>query len=217
MENDERMQRLAAERTALDELARQSSILSFEATGEPPSEYRVTFRGKGLTRGSVVGGEVETGEQHELEIRLGYSYPEYAPDLRILSPIFHPNVSSIGYVRPEEIGLEWQKDMLLDVICERLWDVIRGAYVKPEASMNFTASRWYEQQKQMALPVDPRALRDRGVVSGDHVVHYERGPARPEPAREGVLYIADDAPPPPPRPVPPPKQGKNDDVLYIGD
>jgi ubiquitin-protein ligase len=213
MWNEEQSKRLVAEHEVMRSLAKQGSILEFETVGDPPTEYKVKLHGKGITRGSSFGGEVEYGDTHEFEIRLGYSYPDRPPDIRFLTPIFHPNISSSGYVRPEECGLDWAKEMTLDVVCERLWDLVRGAYVDVEKGGNYSAKRWFAEQKKVALPVDNRPLRDRGAPTAANVIRYERGPASGKSASGDVLYIGDETP----TPQIPKKRRDEKDVLYIGD
>lgn len=217
MWSDEQAKRLAAEHKVMRDLAMQSNILEFETVGNPPEEYKIKLRGKGISRGSSFGGEVEYLDEHEIRIRLGYVFPERPPEIRFLTPIFHPNVSSIGYVRPEECGLEWQEDMTLDVLCERLWDVVRGAYVNEENSTNYSAKSWFAEQKEVQMPLDPRPLRDRGTPPTGSVAHYQRGPAAAEPKSDDILYISDETPAPAPPRTSPRKPPKEDDILYIGD
>jgi ubiquitin-protein ligase len=221
MPSDDRSERLAAELEVMQGLARQSSILEFETKGDPPEEYKVTLRGKGLSRTSTYGGDVQCVDVHEFEIRLGYTFPQRPPEVRWLTPIFHPNVSTIGYVRLAECGLQWVEKMTLDVVCERLWDLARGAYVNVERSMNYSAKKWYSQECDIALPVDHRPLRDRGGPPPGNVIRYRRGPAGKEAAPGEILYIGDDTATPPPPPPPPetPRRRRKDDeeILYIGD
>lgn len=218
MPSDDRSKRLAAELKVMRALAQQSSILEFETKGDPPEEYKVTLRGKGLSRTSTYGGDVQCVDVHELQIRLGYTYPRRPPEVRWLTPIFHPNVSTIGYVQLEDCGLQWVEKMTLDVVCERLWDLARGAYVNVEKSMNYSARKWYSEKCDIALPVDHRPLRDRGGPPPGNVIRYRRGPAGKEPAPGEILYIGEDTSRPPPRPKPRPRRRKDeDDILYIGD
>lgn len=221
MSRDDRSKRLAAELRVMQALAQQSSILEFESEGDPPEEYKVTLRGKGLSRGSSYGADVECVDLHEFQIRLSYAFPRRPPEVRWLTPIFHPNVSSVGSVRLEECGLQWVEKMTLDVVCERLWDLARGAHVDLEKSANYAAKKWYADECDLALPVDPRPLRDRGGPPPGNVIRYQRGPAGREAADDEVLYIGEDTPPPSPRPSPPktprPRRDDDDEILYIGD
>lgn len=239
MSSDQRNQRLAEDRAALEAVKAASTIFAFEAKGDPPDRYTITFRGRGLARASSTShGDAEIVELHRCDVRLPYSYPERPPDIRWLTPIFHPNISFSGYVNLREIGLAWDRELGLDVVCEHLWDVARGASCNLEAATNYSARRWYaEQGEKFGLPVDSRPLRDRAAPQAANVVRYRRrGAAEPEAphrvelenAVDEVLYIGEDTPPQeppvyvvPPIRVRPPEPGRDaesgdDDLFYIG-
>lgn len=225
MEPTERDARLVAEYEALRSLKSASSLFDFEAEGELPENYLLIFRGKGLARDVAANSNVEFVELHRVEIRLPFSYPESPPDIRWLTSIFHPNVSYSGFVNLREIGLPWEKDLGLDAVAERLWDVARMAYMAEEQASNYAAKKWFREQQEFALPVDARPLRDLSSGAVSNVVHYERREGRrvvpPSSAQRGdVLYIGDDTPTPelPIRVAPARPTAANDgDVLYIGD
>jgi ubiquitin-protein ligase len=219
MSSGDQSQRLAAELELMRALAEKSSILEFETDGDPPKVYKVKLRGRGISRVTHAGEEVEYAELHQIEIRLGYAFPERPPEVRWLTPIFHPNVSVIGHVRLEDCGLPWHEEMTLDVVCERLWDVTRGAYLDLDKSNNYTAKKWFADQKVVTLPVDLRPLQTMGGSPPANVVRYQRGPAGRQPASDEVLYIGDDTPTPqlPRRPETPRRPRDDDDILYIGD
>jgi hypothetical protein len=170
---------------------------------------------------------VQTIEQHRCDVRLPYSYPDSPPDVRWLTLIFHPNVSYSGFLNLREIGLVWDKQLGLDVVCERLWDVARGAAANLEGATNYAARKWYaEQGDQARLPVDRRPLRDRAAPRSENVVRYlRRGAAQPQAsaavapvsASDDVLFIGEDTgSPAPPIRRPPVRLAGDDDVLYIG-
>ena len=219
MSSDDQAERLAAELELMRALAAKSGILEFETDGDPPKEYKVKFLGRGIGRLVHSGKEVEYVELHQVQIRLGYAYPEQPPEIRWLTPIFHPNISVIGHVRLDDCGLPWHEEITLDVVCERLWDVARGAYVDLDKSNNYTAKKWFAEQKVVTLPADLRPLQSLGGPPPANVVRYQRGPAGRQPASDEVLYIGDDTPTPelPRRRETPRKPAADDDVLYIGD
>lgn len=224
---DDRQERLIAELEALRALKKTSSIFDFEATGEAPDRYMIRFRGKGIARDTSSEAEIETVELHKVELRLPYSYPDRAPDIRWTTPLFHPNVSYSGFINVKDIGLPWDRDLGLDVVCERLWDVARLAYMNLGSATNYSAKNWFEDECQISLPVDPRPLRDKNAPAGSNVIRYQRkgsgGVSLPA-SRPGqdVLFIGEDTPTPVlPTPIrrmpvrrPPPD---DNDVLYIGD
>jgi len=172
--------------------------------------------------------DVQIATLHEIELRLPYSYPNRPPDIRWISPIFHPNVSFSGFINLPDVGLPWSADVNLDVVCERLWDVARLAFIDPATATNVAAKNWYEQECQLALPVDRRPLRDRSTPTGDNTVRYQRRgrPRAPSLNQDDgdILYIGDDAAliapaaALPPVRIARPRRGTDpdDDVLYIG-
>jgi ubiquitin-protein ligase len=215
----DRDQRLAAEHEVMRALAKQSSILDFEAEGDPPNRYVVTMRGKGINRASSYRAEVEYVNRHECEIRMGYGFPKQPPELRWMTPIFHPNISYSGYLKLKECGLRWEEDLSLDVVCERLWDLARLAWLDVDTAVNYSAKKWFAEQQEVRLPVDARPLRDRGGPSPSNVIHYQRGPASsPALAEDGILYIDENTPTPElPKRRPTRRRRDDDDILYIGD
>ncbi len=216
-----RDQRLRADFEAMEALKAASTILDFQQVGEPPDRYTVTFRGKGLRRDASTD-KVEQLDSHECEIRLTLSYPQRSPDIRWLTPLFHPNISFGGFIRLRDVGVSWTEDLCLDVVCERLWDVARLAYYDLENATNHTAKCWLQEQRDVTLPVDLRPLRDRISISNSNVIRYGRRDDKrvvlsDVEEKNEVLYIDEDTPVPPVQLVWRDRWGDDDDVLYIGD
>jgi ubiquitin-protein ligase len=219
-----RESRLRADLQTLETLRQSSSVFSFEAFGDPPDRYTLSLRGKGIARSTSSAGAVEFIEVHQIDMRLPFSYPAQPPDLRWVTPLLHPNVSFSGFIHVRDLGLPWDDTVTLDVVCERLWDTARLAYVNLDRTTNFSAKNWLEGQHLIALPTDVRPLRDLVLPGGKNVVRYQRRGAPPR-AHQGaaadVFFIGEDTPLPPPparrtldRPSRP---GDDDDILYIGD
>lgn len=226
MGSSERELRLQAELSSLQLLKAASSIFDFEAEGVPPEQYVLLFRGRGLARMVAADAKVEPIDLHRVEVRLTSSFPDSPPDIRWLTPLFHPNVSCSGLTSVSDLGLLWEKRLGLDYVAERLWDVARLAYVNPDQPINFAAHRWLAEQRDFSLPVDTRPLRDLAASSSSNVVRYERrgerrliSPVQSSPPRE-VLYIGEETPTPelPVERVPLRRPAASSgDVLYIGD
>ena len=220
----ERQARLIAELECLRALKKTSSIFDFEGTGTAPERYTLSFRGKGIARDTSADADVEYVELHRIEMRLPYSFPQRPPDIRWVTPIFHPNVSFSGFINFNDIGLPWEKDLGLDVVCERLWDVARFAFVNLDKAVNYAAKNWIEDDCQLPLPADPRPLRDKTAPTGSNVIRYERRGDRrlamPEAtANSDILFIGEDTPIPdlPRRPPIRRAAGTDDEIFYIGD
>ena len=162
-------------------------------------------------------------DRHQIDLRLPYSYPTSPPDIRWLTPLWHPSVSFSGFVNLADIGLSWDPDLTLDVVCERLWDIARAAFI-PEKATNFAAKSWYEQQCSYQLPLDQRRLRDWASRAGRTSCVMSGRPVKAFASRavssSEVFFIGDDtiAPPLPPRQpyVPIGRRRENQDVFYIG-
>lgn len=217
MKTNSRTERLQADYEALAQLRQGSTILDVQAEGDPPDKYVLSFRGRGPCRAGSARGGVEIVSLHKCEVRLPFGYPEQAPDARWLTPLVHPNVSFSGYLSWREIGLVWQPEITLDVVCERLWDLARMAYVNQEEVLNHTAQRWLTEKNEQPLPLDPRALRDILPPANPNIVRYARRDGKrltlPEPEfPTEIFFIGEDTP----LPITPGAR-RDDDILYIGD
>ena len=225
MTQSERHERLVAELEAMRALKKATSILDFEFTGEPPDRYSITLRGKGVSRDTSPSADVEFVNLHKIDVRLPYSFPRRPPDIRWITPIFHPNISFSGFINLKDVGLPWDKDLGLDVVCERLWDVARLQYMDLKKATNYAAKNWFEDESTLQLPVDHRVLRDLSAPQGGNVIRYQRRgderislPAARDAA--DVFFIGEDTPIPPMpiRSAPMRRRARgDDDVFYIGD
>ncbi len=222
-----RTRRLVSDFEAMRTLKENSSIIEFQAQGDPPERYLVTFRGRGLMRRSESEG-VEVADVHRVEIRLGIDYPRSRPDLQWLTSIYHPNISAVGAVCLGGYSTNWVPSLGLADLCEMLWDMVRMANYDPKSAYNYSAGRWCETQTQFDFPIDKRSLRDRiGHTVGGNVIKLDLSGNRPAPElppkmEEDILIIDDTTTAPPMRPMPgrrpaPPiarPQG-DDDVVII--
>ncbi len=243
MSEDQRDKRLAEEHLRLKSLRGDSTIFDFEAQGDPPAKYIITFRGQGISRSLSSASDIEKVDLHRCEVRLPYAFPKRPPDIRWITPMHHPNVSFSGLVKLRDVGLPWEEDLSLDIICERLWDMARLAFYDEQKATNYAARNWLAEQDEIKLPVDHRPLRDKETPFSSNVVKYERrGPKstnlkhksgsstpiggrrarqsapasapRSAAQQDDILFIGEETPSPTKRP----RQNKNDDddVMYIG-
>src|SRR5262245_47174220 len=224
MDQQSRQERLNTDREALAALAAASTIFSFDTSGEAPDRYLLVFHGKGLTRGTSSAGDVTPIDVHQIDLRMPYAYPGSPPDIRWLTPLWHPSVSFSGFVNLNDVGLVWNRDLPIDIVCERLWDIARAAFL-PTKATNYAAKNWFDKECQYKLPIDQRPLRDRALAGGSNIVRYERRAGEGmrftgAPARNEVIFI-DEHTPTPPVPerqpyVPVERRRSGEDVLYIG-
>jgi len=163
MHESPRIRRLRNDLTALERLRSESSVFEFQATGNPPHHYLINFKGKGLCRDR---GKVKIVDYHRVEIKLGASYPRTIPELRWLTPIYHPNISEIGMVCLGGYGTHWVPSVQLDELCMMLWDMARYFNYDIRSPYNRDAALWVANQTSILFPTDWRPLRDLRVAQG---------------------------------------------------
>lgn len=216
MEAKTRDEQMAEDFAAMESLKKASSIVDFHAEGSPPYRYTVTFLGKGVRRDTSPGLDVEVVETHQCELRLPLHYPNCPPDIRWLTPIFHPNVSFSGFINLRDLGIPWTPSLGLEVVVERLWDATRLAFFNFEKSCNYAAKAYFEDACTLRLPIDARPLRDKEVRKNhSNIIRYERLGKEKQTGRSRTkihidessplpdrFYIGEEttAPPPPERP-----------------
>jgi hypothetical protein len=194
MRETPRIRRLRNDHRALEQLRGESSILDFDAVGEPAEKYIIRFYGQGLWRPEAPG-HVALRALHEVRIKLGASYPRMMPELTWMSPIFHPNISASGVVCLGGYGTHWVPSLSLDELCGMLWDMIRYRNFDVESPYNREAALWAKTQTRFRFPLDDRPIRDRLANGNQREVSPRAacaapilGPARPA-TREEVLII----------------------------
>jgi ubiquitin-protein ligase len=163
MHESPRIRRLRNDLTALEKLRSESSAFEFQATGNPPHHYLITFKGKGLCRDR---GKVKIVHCHRVEIKLGASYPRTIPELRWLTSVYHPNISEIGMVCLGGYGTHWVPSVQLDELCMMLWDMARYFNYDIRSPYNRDAALWVANQTSILFPTDSRPLRDLRVAQG---------------------------------------------------
>ncbi len=158
-----RMRRLRNDLAALERLRSESSVFRFTTQGEPPQYYRILFQGRGLWRDH---GKIKSLEKHHVEVKLGSSYPRTMPELRWLTPIYHPNISEIGMVCLGGYGTHWVPSIQLDELCIMLWDMLRYHNYDIRSPYNRDAALWVANQTAILFPTDQRSLRDLRAALG---------------------------------------------------
>jgi ubiquitin-protein ligase len=167
MRESPRVRRLRNDLRTLEAVRAQSTILDFQAIGDPPDRYIVRFFGRGLGRVAGRDGLAERNE-HEVSVTLGAGYPRSMPELMWRSPVFHPNISSSGWVCLGGYGTHWAPSVGLDELMEMLWDMIRYRNFDIESPYNREAAIWARDQSRDSFPLDPRPLRNHVAAWAAH-------------------------------------------------
>jgi ubiquitin-protein ligase len=178
MHESPRIRRLRSDLAAMERLRDESSVIRFRASGKPIQHYIIEFRGKSLAR---LGGRVKIADHHEVEIKLGASYPRTMPEIRWLTPIYHPNISEIGMVCLGGYGTHWVPSLNLDELCGMLWDMARYHNYDVRSPYNRESALWVANQSTFAFPVDARPLRDLRAALGRVEESDRAQPPKPQP------------------------------------
>lgn len=174
--------RLAQEWEAINSLAKANrffearEVTPLEDLSDDVSTYRLElkFKGKGIASIGSVPTAIEYADEHIVMLEFPRDFPQQAPKIQVVSILFHPNVPQSGLISTPDIGLVWQPELSSDIVCERIWDVIRGAYWEPEDAVNPAAARWYREHAPRRLPLDPHPLDDPAEKVLNNIVRYSR-------------------------------------------
>ena len=88
-----RTRRLRTDLRALDKLRSESSIVEFDAYGDPPDSYLIKFNGRGLNR-PTSSSKVAILNEHQVSISLGASYPRLMPEFAMEDTDLSPETSA---------------------------------------------------------------------------------------------------------------------------
>ena len=172
------IRRLRSDLAAMERLQAESSVFRFRTTGHPAQRYVVEFHGRSLSRDR---GKVGTRDHHEIEIKLGVGYPRSMPELRWLTPIYHPNISEIGLVCLGGYGTHWVPSLQLDELCTMLWDMARYHNYDIRSPYNRDAALWAANQTDLRLPDRPPS-----PARPPHRPGPRRGTDRPDGPRQAL-------------------------------
>jgi ubiquitin-protein ligase len=155
---DIRETRLRNDHQRLRELVNRSELIHIVRTeGDPPERYLLRFTCKGVENLTPAGRPVYR-EHHEVSIYLHAEYPLKQPQLKWLTPIFHPNIHSTGAVC---IGAWWPAKTL-DELVLTLAEMVQYKNLGPKDPMNSRAAAWAIRNKSM-FPIDPRPLKGQSL------------------------------------------------------
>ena len=109
-----------------------------EALGDPPERYRIEYRVRGLVMQNDMLAEKDS---HLVEIFLTLGYPRQAPQCRMLTPIFHPNIAPHAVC----IGDHWSAGESLSALLVRIGEMLTFQSYNTKSPLNGAAARWAEQ------------------------------------------------------------------------
>jgi ubiquitin-protein ligase len=140
-----RLQALISDHNEMQDLCERDPQISFTANrSHAPDRYEVTLRYTGFKELPPGEREPVRADVHRVEIVLGANYPREAPQLRWLTPIFHPNIEPPpkGGVCIGELRERYLPGMGLARLVRMLTDMVQYRNFNPLHGVNPTAVEW---------------------------------------------------------------------------
>jgi ubiquitin-protein ligase/DNA-directed RNA polymerase subunit RPC12/RpoP len=113
--------------------------------------YRICYNIKSLYAGP--DGSILERNEHVLEISLGMEYPRRAPQLRLLTPLFHPNFNQTEVCAQDNYAASEG----LDELIIRIGEMIAFQKYNTKSPLNGIAAKWAAENCNK-LPVDNREI-----------------------------------------------------------
>lgn len=156
--------RLRNDYSRVQALIQRSDLLEIVRTeGNPPDKYQIRYLCRGVEK-LARNGEPILRDVHEVSIYLHAEYPLKQPQLKWLTPMFHPNIHNTGAVC---IGAWWPAKTLDELILS-MGDMIQFKNLDPKDPMNSKAAAWAIRNKHR-FPIDDRNLKGSSSLS-DQIV-----------------------------------------------
>ncbi len=164
MGSDPHRNRLSADYDKLLEIQANSSLVQIlETSGIPPEKYVILLKCKGITRLDPTGAPIYS-EAHRLSVELPPTYPRNIPVLRMLTPVWHPNINSEqGWIC---LGHEGERgyapSMSLPDLVVMIIQMIRYENYSREFYLNQKAFEWAKQNQHL-FPLDTSSIMNEPV------------------------------------------------------
>ncbi len=130
--------------------ANHPNIIIKNTFGDPPEKYHIEYRIKGVEQ---KGNSIVVKDSHLVEIVLTLDYPQMEPVCRMLTPVFHPNIS------PHVICIadHWAAGESLTDVIVRIGQMIGYQNYNIKSPRNGEAARWAEENIHR-FPIDTADL-----------------------------------------------------------
>ncbi|MCO5183342.1 MAG: ubiquitin-conjugating enzyme E2 [Anaerolineae bacterium] len=140
-----------------DLVNRSDLIYIIDSDGDPPERYRIRYTCRSVEK-LMPNGTPKIREVHDVAIYLHAEYPLKQPQLKWLTPIFHPNIHITGAVC---IGAWWPAKTL-DELLLTLGEMIQYKNLDPKDPMNSKAAAWSIRNRHL-FPIDNRDLKGQSL------------------------------------------------------
>ena len=140
-----------------------SRIKLVKAIGNPPEKYQFEYLVSGLEM-DINTNSLKRRNNFNVEIVLTSAYPRMAPQCKMLTPVFHPNIAPHAIC----IGDHWAAGESLSHLIVRIAEMISFQSYNVKSPLNGEAAKWCKHS-EAKLPIDGydfQALLSIGEKSG---------------------------------------------------
>lgn len=121
-----------------------------ETRGSPPEQYQIEFLVTSLQQ-DPISRSLRSHNCFLAEVNLTAAYPRMAPQCRMITPVFHPNIAPHAIC----IGDHWAAGESLPNMIVRIAEMLAYQSYNIKSPLNGEAARWVEENKGR-LPTDDR-------------------------------------------------------------
>ena len=149
-----RTRRLLADAQHVVEAFKDSEIIRVvETDGNPPDRYRIEYLIRSL-QPTDDPEEPAPRDVHQVEIQLTADYPRVAPQCKMLTPVYHPNIDPSHVC----VGDHWAAgERLVDLIV-RIGEMLAYQAYNIKSPLDGEAAMWADLHTR-ELPMDDRSMR----------------------------------------------------------
>ena len=127
-------------------LSGKKRIQIVKTLGNPPEKYQLEYHVKSLVQ---VDSGIRERPTHQVEIVLTRAYPRQAPQCRMLTPVFHPNIAPHAIC----VGDHWAASETLGALVSRIGEMLAFQSYNLKSPLNGEAARWVAENEE-SLPLD---------------------------------------------------------------
>lgn len=135
----------------MTEFSGHKYVIIKEASGNPPENYRIEYKVKGLQWDAKKSAPFIV-DSHLIDIYLPSEYPRTKPRCTLVTPIFHPNISSNHSPDWICIGDYWAPASNLMEIIVKIGEMIQLRDYNVKSPLNSYAAQWVKNNEKH-LPV----------------------------------------------------------------
>lgn len=163
-----RLKRLRADYEKMCTLFSQDSRIRIKKSlGDPPEKYQLEYLVAGMEK--KLDGSLHLRNNFVVEITLTGSYPRMAPQCKMLTPVFHPNIAPHAIC----IGDHWAAGESLANLVVRIAEMLAYQSYNLKSPLNGEAAKWAELKKE-CLPLDAFDFNSMLTI-GEAVARDEHG------------------------------------------